>query len=216
MAGILAHHSRMIPAVVLAAGKSSRMGGRTKALLPVADGGSFVSRIVATFREAGVEEIVIVTGHEAERVASAVAAGGLPARVVMNHSFESGQFSSVLAGLDAVDRPEVEAILLTLVDVPMVSVATVRAVLQRYQQTQAPIVRPVTGHLHGHPVLIDRQLFAALRNADPGLGAKPVVRAHVSPAGDVEVDDPGAFVDVDTPGDYKKLVIGSSSHPVIE
>jgi molybdenum cofactor cytidylyltransferase len=206
MAGILAHHSRMIPAVVLAAGKSTRIGGRTKALLKVDDHDTFVSRIVRTFRAAGVEEIVVVAGHEAGRVISAVNAGRLEARVVMNGDFESGQFSSVLTGLRAVDRPEVEAILLTLVDVPMVSAETVKAVLKRYQQTHAPIVRPVRGDLHGHPVLIDRQLFAALQAADPERGAKPVVRAHVSLAGDVEVDDSGAFADVDTPTDYENLV----------
>jgi molybdenum cofactor cytidylyltransferase len=196
----------MIPAVVLAAGKSTRIGGRTKALLKVDDHDTFVSRIVRTFRAAGVEEIVVVAGHEAGRVISAVNAGRLEARVVMNGDFESGQFSSVLTGLRAVDRPEVEAILLTLVDVPMVSAETVKAVLKRYQQTHAPIVRPVRGDLHGHPVLIDRQLFAALQAADPERGAKPVVRAHVSLAGDVEVDDSGAFADVDTPKDYENLV----------
>ncbi|MQA29623.1 MAG: NTP transferase domain-containing protein [Luteitalea sp.] len=204
--GILAHHSPMISVVVLAAGKSTRMGGRTKALLRLAGGDTFVCRIVRTFLEAGLEEIVIVAGHEAGRVVSAVARDDLGARVVVNELFETGQLSSVLAGLRAVDRPEVEAMMLTLVDVPMVSAATVRAVIQRYRDTRAPIVRPVRGALHGHPVLIDRRLFRALRDADPEEGAKPVVRAHVSDAGDVAVEDPGAFADVDTGDDYERLV----------
>ena len=216
MAAILAHHSRMIPAVVLAAGKSTRMGGRTKALLAVDERDTFVSRIVRTFHAAGVEEIVVVAGHEAGRLTAAVEAGRLAARVVLNEAFESGQLSSLLAGLRAVDRPGVEAILLTLVDVPMVSARTVQAVLERYRRTRASIVRPVAGGLHGHPVLIDRRLFAALHDADPEVGAKPVVRAHVSDAGDVEIDDPGAFADVDTPAEYKNLIIGSSGHLVID
>jgi molybdenum cofactor cytidylyltransferase len=206
----------MIPAVVLAAGKSTRMGGRTKALLAIDDRDTFVSRIVRTFREAGVEEVVIVAGHEAGRLIAAVEAGKLAARVVLNDAFESGQLSSVLAGLRAVDQPGVEAFLLTLVDVPMVSAATVRAVVDRYRQTGAPIVRPVHGDCHGHPVLIDRRLFASLREADPAAGAKPIVRAHVSAAGDVDVDDPGAFADVDTPGEYQNLIIGSSGHRIID
>jgi molybdenum cofactor cytidylyltransferase len=206
MAAILAHHSRMIPAVVLAAGKSTRIGGRTKALLAIGDRDTFLTRIVRTLREAGVQEVVIVAGHEAERLVSAVNAGALEARVVVNRDFESGQLSSVLAGLRAIDRPEVMAMLLTLVDVPMVSAATVRAVLRRYDETHAPIVRPVRGELHGHPVLIDRCLFAALQAADPEAGAKPVVRAHISRVGDVEVEDDGAFADVDTRQDYEKLI----------
>jgi len=92
-----------------------------------------------------------------------------------------------------------------LVDAPLVSPETVRAVLQRYRETRAPIVRPVRGDEHGHPVLIDRSLFPALRQADPNRGAKPVVRANVSPAGDVIVDDAGAFMDVDTPEEYEMV-----------
>jgi molybdenum cofactor cytidylyltransferase len=195
----------MIPAVVLAAGKSTRMGGRTKALLPVGEHDTFLSRVIRTFHEAGVPEVVVVAGHEAGRLASALAEGGLDARLVVNEAFESGQFSSVLAGLRAVERAGVEAVLLTLVDVPLVSAATVQAVIQRYHETHAPIVRPVRGALHGHPVLIDRRLFAALRDADPDQGAKPIVRAYVSAAGDVEVDDAGAFADVDTVDEYQRL-----------
>jgi molybdenum cofactor cytidylyltransferase len=82
----------------------------------------------------------------------------------------------------------------------------VRAVIDRYRETHAPIVRPVRGEAHGHPVLIDRSLFPALREADPNRGAKPVVRGHVSPAGDVEVQDPGAFMDLDTPEEYERVL----------
>ena len=104
------------------------------------------------------------------------------------------------------DRPGVVAALLTLVDVPLVGSATVRAVVERYQATRAPIVRPVRGSQHGHPVLIDRSLFDAIRRADPAVGAKDVIRANVSAAGDVAVDDDGAFADADTPEDYERLL----------
>ena len=96
--------------------------------------------------------------------------------------------------------------LLTLVDVPLVSPATIRAVVERYKATNAPIVRPVRGDEHGHPVLIDRILFPSLRAAAPGIGAKPIVREHVSPAGDVTVDDEGAFFDIDTPEAYERAL----------
>jgi molybdenum cofactor cytidylyltransferase len=96
--------------------------------------------------------------------------------------------------------------LLTLVDVPLVSPATIRAVIDRYKATQAPIVRPVRGDEHGHPVLIDRSLFGLLRAADPAAGAKPIVRDHVSVAGDVVTEDDGAFVDIDTPAAYERVL----------
>lgn len=190
----------MIPALVLAAGKSTRMG-QTKALL-LLGAETFVSRIVRSFRAAGVEDVVVVVGHDATRVAEALSRLDPPPRIVLNPQYESGQLSSILAGLRAIDRPGVTAMLLTLVDVPLVSPETVRAVLSRYRTTSAAVVRPVSGSRHGHPVLIDRQLFPLLRAADAASGAKPIVRAHASGAGDVEVDDEGAFTDIDTPAEY--------------
>jgi molybdenum cofactor cytidylyltransferase len=198
----------VIPAVILAAGKSTRMG-RPKAMLPIGSGSeTFLSRIIRTFQQAEVDDVVVVLGHEAEAVGESVARSGLAARVVINPDYERGQLSSLLAGLGAIDRPGVNAMLLTLVDVPLVSAETVRAVVQRYRTAHAPVVRPVRGALHGHPVLIDRSLFDALRAADPLSGAKPIVRAHVSAAGDVAIDDEGAFLDIDTPEEYARAIAG--------
>ena len=196
---------RVIPAVVLAAGLSTRMG-RSKPLLPLGDGDTFVSRIVRSFLAAGVDDVVVVLGYDADAVASSLIESGVAARFVINDGFQSGQLSSVLRGLNAIDRPGVSAMLLTLVDVPLVSPATIRTVIERYRRTHAPIVRPVRGDEHGHPVLIDRSLFSLLRTADPSTGAKPIVRDHVSAAGDVVVDDDGAFFDIDTPDAYQRAL----------
>jgi molybdenum cofactor cytidylyltransferase len=203
----LTYNPTMVPAVVLAAGRSTRMG-RTKALLPIgADGGeTFLTRIVRTFRAAGVDETIVVLGHDADAVAECLAKARLSPRIVLNPHYDSGQLSSVLAGLNAIDHPGVSAMLLTLVDVPFASVPTIVAVLERYRTTGAPIVRPVHGSAHGHPVIIDRGLFGAVRRADATLGIKPIVRAHVSARGDVEVDDEGAFLDIDTPDDYARAI----------
>jgi molybdenum cofactor cytidylyltransferase len=196
----------MTPAIVLAAGLSTRMGGRAKALLPVDASDTFLTRIVRTFLDAGVDDVVVVIGHERDAVAAALASSGLSARTVVNAAYATGQLSSVIAGLSVVDRPGVAAALVTLVDVPLVTSVTVRAVLEHYRHTRAPIVRPTSGGRHGHPVLIDRELFGAVRAADPGAGLKPIVRAHASTGGDVAVNDPGAFVDVDTPEEYESLI----------
>lgn len=200
----------MIPAVVLAAGRSSRMG-RAKASLPIDDRDTFLTRIVRTFLEAGVDDVVIVVGHEGESIASAFAASTLPARFVHNPDYDRGQLSSLVAGLSVVDRPGVIATLVTLVDVPLVGVDTVRTVVDCYRRTHAPIVRPTAGTQHGHPMLIDRSLFDLLRAGDPTLGAKPIVRAHASPTGDIAVDDEGAFTDIDTEEDYRRVLSGRSN-----
>jgi len=203
--------SMLIPTIVLAAGRSSRMG-RAKATLPLgAD--MFLTRILRTFRSAGVDDIVVVLGHDAEAIASAVRTRDDKVRIVVNAEYDRGQLSSLRTGLALVDRPGVQGVLMTLVDVPLIAGGTIQAVLERYRLTRAPIVRPVSGGKHGHPVLIDRSLFGELRGAADEHGAKPVVRAHASAAGDVAVNDPGAFYDVDTVDEYERLIGRSAGDP---
>jgi CTP:molybdopterin cytidylyltransferase MocA len=200
----------IIPALILAAGRSSRMG-RPKASLPIGDD-TFLSRIVRTFLEAAVEDVVVVVGHEAESIVADFARSGLPARFVVNANYDRGQLSSMLAGLSVVDRPGVAATLMTLVDVPLVSAVTVRAVIDRYRMTHAPVVRPTSGARHGHPLLLDRSMFDLLRSADPETGAKPIVRAHASAAGDLEISgDEGAFTDIDTAEEYRRMLLSSQT-----
>jgi molybdenum cofactor cytidylyltransferase len=194
----------MIPAIVLAAGKSTRMG-RAKANLPIGDGETFLTRIVRTFQAAGVVDVVVVVGHDADSILTSFEASGAVARFVENPEYESGQWSSLVRGLNAIDRPGVAAALVTLVDVPFVTAATIRAVVERYHQTHAVVVRPVRDDQHGHPVLFDRSVFDQIRGASPDAGAKPVVRALATAAGDVVVDDPGAFLDIDTMDEYQRV-----------
>jgi molybdenum cofactor cytidylyltransferase len=194
----------VIPAIVLAAGKSTRMG-RPKATLPLGGGDTFLSRIVRTFQNAGVDDILVVVGYQYEPIVESLARAVPAVRFVRNDEYERGQWTSLVCGLNTIDRPGVRAALMTLVDAPLVAAETVRAVIDRYEQTHAAIVRPVRAGQHGHPVLIDRALFDEIRRADPAAGAKPVIRAHVTAAGEVDVDDEGAFVDVDTPEEYQRI-----------
>jgi molybdenum cofactor cytidylyltransferase len=202
----------MIPAIVLAAGRSSRMG-RPKALLTIGPAGeTFLQRILRVLDEAGVNETIVVVGPESPLVAGpgtaqAQAMPPLPTRVrpVVNPDPGRGQLSSVLEGLRLADRPGVTGVMVTLVDVPLVSAATIRALLAAHEARHARITRPVRGGRHGHPVIVDRSLFDDLRGADPSLGMKAVIHAHESSVVDVEVDDDGPFLDVDTPLDYERL-----------
>lgn len=200
----------VIPALVLAAGRSSRMG-RAKALLPIDDRDTFLSRIVRTFVDAGVDDVVVVVGHEPDAIVHSLAATGLPARVAVNREYDRGQLSSLVAGLGVIDRPGVSAALVTLVDVPFATAATVRAVVARYRESGARVVRPTSGTRHGHPMLIDRSLFDLLRHADRDAGAKPIIRAHATPIGDIAIDDEGAFLDIDTAEEYERAIAGRSS-----
>ncbi|HXH06129.1 MAG TPA: nucleotidyltransferase family protein [Vicinamibacterales bacterium] len=99
-----------------------------------------------------------------------------------------------------------EAILSVPVDVPLVAPATVRALIEAWMQRRAPVVRPARGSRHGHPVIFDRAVFDELRRAvgEPD-GARAVIRRHRARILDVAVADEGAFIDVDTPEDYRRL-----------
>lgn len=196
---------RVIRAIILAAGASSRMG-RPKATLPLTDeADTFLSRLVRTASAAGLPDIVVVTGAHQREVRAAAGRLERHVRFVHNAEWARGQLSSLLTGLSAPPVAPVEAALVTLVDVPLASATTFRQVIGRWRHTRAPIVRPAQGDTHGHPVIFDRALFDELHAADLDAGAKPVVRAHADAIVNVPVDDEGAFLDVDTPEAYDAL-----------
>ena len=196
----------MLPAVILSAGNSTRMG-QPKALLETPDGFPFVVSIVRALAAAHLTDIVIVTGRDHDRIVEALAraeAVALP-RVVRNPDPGRGQLSSLWVGMDAVIDADTDGLLVTLVDVPLLKAETVTTVLDVWRRTRAPIVRPAIGDRHGHPVIFDRALFDELRSAPLDRGAKTVVRAHEGDIVNVPVADEGCFVDVDTPSDYASL-----------
>ena len=200
----------MLAAIILAAGDSRRMG-TPKALLPDPDGRPFVARLVRSFSAAGIDEIVVVTGAMHDAIVDAIAIDASPARplCVRNPDPSRGQISSLWAGLEAANRSDIEGVLVTPVDIPMVRTTTIRQVAEAWARTQAPIVRPVVGEQHGHPVLFDRVTFEALREAPLTEGARVVVHANADRIVNVTVDDDGCLVDIDTPADYE-AVIGKS------
>ena len=205
----------MIAAIVLAAGASSRMG-QAKAALPLGQTGeTVVGRVVKTLLDGGAPSVVVVAGAhiDAVRAAMPVFAETTPApravprvRLIEHAGWQNGQLSSLLAGLDAIEDPLLEAALVTLVDVPLVRPATVAEVIAAWRRTRAPIVRPAQGDRHGHPVMFDRSIFTDLRSADPNTGAKAVFAIHRDRIVNVPVDDPGAFEDIDTREDYEKVL----------
>src|SRR6185503_5482720 len=196
----------MISAIVLAAGASSRMG-QAKAALPLGQTGeTVVARVIRTLIDGGVPNVVVVAGAHIDAVRHAMPAHEPRARVIEHAGWQQGQLSSLLAGLRAIDDPLLEAAVVTLVDVQMVSPLTVAAVISEWRRSRAPIVRPAKGDRHGHPVIFDRTVFADLRSANPNIGAKAVFAIHKDRIVNVEVNDPGAFDDIDTPGDYERLI----------
>ena len=196
----------MVRAVILAAGASSRMGTPKAGLTLRHPGDTFVGRLVQRFLEAGIPDIVIVTGAAADVVRRAAGRVRPPVRFEHNDRWQEGQLTSLRAGLRPRAGQHLESALVTLVDTPLVSADTIARVLHVWRVQRAPIVRPARGAQHGHPVIFDASVFGELQTADAGVGAKAVVRAHAEDIVNVPVDDAGAFVDIDTPDEYQDVL----------
>ena len=195
-------------AIILAAGASSRMG-RPKALLTLPAGDSFITRLATTFKMAGVDEVIAVLGYHGDLVRVHLDAWREKLRTISNPDPSRGQLSSLLVGLDELERRECGGALVMPVDQPLVTPATIHAVVTAWRGSGAAIVRPRQDDgRHGHPTLFDRRTWPDLRQADLAHGARPVVAAWATACGDVPVSDAGAFEDIDTPEEYDRILRG--------
>src|SRR3954468_5717906 len=195
----------MIAGVILAAGRSTRMG-RPKALLHAPCGRTFVARLVDTLNVGGGAAPLVGGRSDDEELRLTVESLAPRARWIENPDADAGgQLSSLLAGLRKADRPGIRALMVVPVDAPMIVADTVATLVAVFSATGAPIIRPRYRGRHGHPVVFSRAVFDQLRRADPALGAKAVLHEHHGTIVNVEVDDPGVGGDVDTPEDYEKL-----------
>lgn len=190
-----------VAAIILAAGRSIRMG-RAKAFLPLPGGGTFLQRLVRTFEFTGASPVVVV---RPPRWPHGAAPGAGSAEFAINPDPERGQLSSLQCGLAAVS-PEVPAVLFIPVDVPLVTVETVSALMVRWRRTRPAVVRPERAGRHGHPVLVSRAVADALLSADLSLSARAVLERFSAATVDVPVEDEGAFLDIDTPDDYDRVL----------
>lgn len=196
----------MICGIVLAAGRSRRMG-EPKAFLRVGQS-SFLEHAVRVLTEGGCDLVIVVTGSLGDETARQIAedAALLDAGIAVNPDSESDQAASLRIGLRALP-PTARAAVVAPVDVPDVSGALVRAVIDAWGRTGAPVAAPEREGKHGHPVLFDQRIFGELMREDLAEGARSVVHAHAHALAAVPVDVLAA--DVDTPEDYRRWRDGS-------
>lgn len=198
--------SSTLAGVVLAAGRSSRMG-RTKALLD-AGGEPFVVRAVTCLLHGGVGPVVTVLRSEAREVARAAQAAG--SRIVVNPAPDDpdggGPLSSLRLAIRALTESErdLDGLLLLPVDHPRVRSSTVRALVDSFRHSGAPVTVPVWRGRRGHPVVLAASLFDELLTGDLPDGARTVVHRYGDERVDVEVEDPGVVDDLDTPDAYRR------------
>jgi CTP:molybdopterin cytidylyltransferase MocA len=180
--------------------------GRSKALLQAKER-SFVAATVHALRHGGCHPVVVVLppGRD-EETRAAVAAGAV---TLPNPDPGEGPITSLRVALEALGDG-IDGMAVLPVDHPLVRPATVRALLEAFHESRAPVVLPTHEGERGHPGLFRRSVFPEL--LDPGLegGARTVVHAHLADARLVPVDDPGVRADIDTPEAYRAAFPGRS------
>jgi len=182
-----------VSAIVLAAGASTRMG-RAKALVLLA-GRPLLAHVLSAVHRSRVRDIVVVLGHDAERIRREVAFDG--ARTVVNPRFAEGMSTSIRAGVRAAVQGS-RAFLVVLGDQPLVDPATLDALIDRWSATGAKILIPTYRGARGNPVLLDRSLSSEIEKITGDQGCRAIFPGHAGEISEVEVDDPGVLIDVDT------------------
>jgi len=203
--------ARRVAGIVLAAGSSTRMGAN-KLLLEL-DGEAVVRRAARTASAAGLDPVVVVTGHEHEAVTAQL--HGLGVSAVNNAEHAKGTHTSVAAGVASVPD-DCAAAVVVLADMPFVTPAMLREVVARYGVVRRDRSRPPLvvsrygGDVTAPPILYDRALFGELATMDSRCG-RAVVRRHLYEA--VLVDWPAdAARDLDRPADYERALEEAAAH----
>jgi molybdenum cofactor cytidylyltransferase len=198
-------------AVILAAGESTRMG-TDKALLPwppavpgsPPSGQTFLSAAIQALYPFS-ETVIVVVGKNEDNLAPVAYANG--ASLVKNPEPDRGQFSSLQIGLQQVLSQGRDAAMVTLVDRPPASAATLKTLSSAF--TEAPndvwAVVPEYNGKHGHPFLVAREMIEAFLKAPPSATARDIEHQNLQHVAYVVVDDPLVTLNVDTPQEYAAL-----------
>ena len=200
--------SRTLPrvaAVVLAAGFSRRMGGTNKLLAPLGDVPIVVRVVDALLASTALQPVLVVVGHEAERVRAALA--GRAVDFIENPAYDEGLGASLRAGieglsarLDAGALVDVDGTLVALGDMPWIRSEHVDALVRAFDPSgPQTICVPVHDRKRGHPVLWSARHFAEMRKLGGDVGARALLEKHASAVQNVEVGDAAVHLDIDTP-----------------
>ena len=189
-----------IGAVILAAGRSSRMG-RFKPLLPLGDV-TVVERVVKTFQTAAIDPIVVVTGHCAEEMARLLAP--LKIRCHPNPGYRDGMFSSVRTGLNGLpDR--CRAVFIHPVDIPLVRPRTVAQMAEAFDEHSPAVLYPTFDGRRGHPALVAGSLVPEILAWQGRGGLRTFLQGREAESLELPVADEAVLLDMDTAEEYRRL-----------
>jgi molybdenum cofactor cytidylyltransferase len=188
--------NRNVTAVILAAGRSTRMGGPNKLLAELA-GKPLVRTVTEQALASGASGVIVVTGHQAGEVEKALA--GLKVKFVRNPDFATGLASSVKTGIAAVPA-NADGAVVCLGDMPLIDARLIDRLIEAFAPDRGDLIAvPVSDGRRGNPVLWSRRFFTELMALDGDIGARHLIAKHAEVVAEVPVEGHGAFLDIDTP-----------------
>jgi molybdenum cofactor cytidylyltransferase len=191
-----------VAALVLAAGQSRRMGTLNKLLIEI-DGVPMVRRVAQMLHQSKADPIMVVTGHERERVAAALE--DLPVILVDNPDFTQGLSTSLKVGIAALGA-DVDGALVCLGDMPRVSAAEIDRLIGALNPLEGRgIVVPTLNGKRGNPVLWSKRFFPEMQQVAGDVGARHLIGAYPEMVAEVEMAGDGVLIDIDTPQALAKL-----------
>lgn len=185
-------------AIILAAGSARRMGSQ-KLLLPFGKK-TMIETVVENVLASSIEHVMVVLGANREEVRDALE--NTPVQFCYNEAHENGMLSSVQCGIRALP-PDATSALIFLGDQPGIPPAVINLVVEAYQEELVGIVIPLHEHRRGHPLLVDMKYRKEIEHLDLEEGLRSLRHHFPDDVLEVEVNEPGILVDIDTPADYK-------------
>jgi molybdenum cofactor cytidylyltransferase len=190
-----------VAGLIMAAGRSSRMGANK--LLMDDDGKPIVVRVVEHALAADLAEVVVVTGHQEAEMRAALA--GHKVRFVPCPDYATGMSASLRCGLKALSG-DVDAALVLLGDMPRVQAGLLRRMIAAFNPTEGrAVIVPSFQGKRGNPVLWDRRFFGEMMELAGDVGARHLIGEHAELVTEIEAEDAGIFLDIDTPEAYRAL-----------
>nr|WP_320016359.1 NTP transferase domain-containing protein [uncultured Desulfobacter sp.] len=190
----------MPAALIPAAGLSSRMG-RYKPLLPLGRT-TMIGTVIGLFKTAGIKEIIVVTGHNHDRLAPAVEAAG--ARPLFNPDYALGMFSSIRTGVAGLPSG-IEGFFLLPADIPAIRPATIGLICRKFEEAKDALIVAAFKDTTGHPPLIPARLIPAITGADPDTNLRQILFSDQRQIIQLPVYDRGILMDADTPEGYSQV-----------
>jgi molybdenum cofactor cytidylyltransferase len=189
----------VISAIILAAGRSRRMGTQ-KLLLPFA-GGTVIGHVADEILRSPVGRTLVVVGHDASRVAEALA--GRSVQVLTNPQADGEMLLSVRCGLRAL-APDCGAVLVALGDQPAITADLVGRMVEAYRSAGRGIVVPVYGGRPGHPILFSIRYRDEILSRYDDVGLRGLRLAHPQDVLELAAASPAVLSDMDRPEDYRR------------